>query len=660
MTPYEYYNNQIGVLAKWLYTSKLEGGSGLLTKTAYDKAISRRFLITLRRGCVGTPALVKFNEDMYNNLYERIIAIAGKPKENIAQNLLQDIIEIDHDATVFFNEFRKEDGSSISFELQQKYVYTASILNGVRMLIEDHLSKARALGQTKSRMWKNVAESVKSLTKFTPHFLPTSPRRLEEKYKEYNLGSYDGLLHGNFNNDNSALIKDAVADWWLASYSMPNKPKVAELMKQYNVVRQSNGWPAITEAAVLLWLNKPSNKRLWFISRHGKKEWNNKFGYKTARDKSRWFPNLSWAIDGSKADAMHYWDNQAKMASYLKANYLFDVYSEMIIGYDLAEAEDHVSHFKALKMGAAFAGKRPYQLTYDNQSGHKTMRMQTVYTQLVAKEGGCHFPTRPRRSSNPAEGLIGRFQQQFFNKLWFSDKQSIKAKSLDAQPNWDFIESNKHLLPKQDELIKAFEYCVYQWNHGKHPHFNKTRLEVYQEEMPQSEELDITEMVNIFWVEETQGNRYTGEGITMKLQGVPYTFEVFNEDGSIDLEFRRKYVQEKFIIRYDPELMSQGVQLWLRTETGIHYVATAEPKRAFDSIPFTQHPGEKAQWAEDFALTTSEPDEAFATIKEIQLRAGITPERLIQDQLLAIKMGGDAPKDIRSLAEAEESAFDKL
>lgn len=660
MIIYEYHNNQIGVRAKWLYTPKSKGGSGLISKFAYDAAIKRFGLVTLRRGCVGTPALVKFNEDMYNNLYERIIEIAGKPQKSITRNILEDLLEIDQKAVSFYSEFRKENGESLTFELQKKYVHTASVLKAIRTLIEEHLSKARALGQTKSRMWKNISEYVNALTKFRPHYLPSTGRRLEGKFNEFINGSYQALLHGNFNNDNSLLIKGDIADWFLAMYSLPIKIKVAKLMMQYDAIRVENGWPSLTTSAVLLWLNKPENKRKWMISRDGKEEWNKKFGYSVSRDRSRWFPNLYWAMDGSKADVMHFFDNERKMASYMKANYLFDVYSEVIIGYDLAEEEDHVSHFKTLKMGAAFAGHRPYQLVYDNQSGHKSMLMQSVYTRLVAKEGGVHFPTKAYRSSNPAEGLIGRFQQEYFNQLWFSDKQSITARSLDAKPNWDFIKENKHLLPKQDELIKAFKYCVDQWNNAKHPHFNKTRLEVYQEQATQREELDITELVDIFWCEQTQGNRYNGEGITMRLQGKTYKYEVFNKDGSIDRDFRRKYVQERFIIRYDPELMAQGVQLWLKTETGLQFVAVAEPKRAFDPVALTQYEGEKSQWSEDFELTSTEPIEALEEIKRIQKRVGITPERMIEDQMLDIKMGGSVPKTRRNTAEAAESAFHKL
>lgn len=663
MTIYEYHNNQIGVRAKWLYTSESKGGSGLLTKSAYDVAIHRHNLITLRRGCVGTPALVKFNEDMYNNLYERIIEIAGKPKENIAQNILQDMIEIDHAAEEFYAAYRKENGEPMSFEMQRSYVYTASILNAVRMVIEQHLSKARALGQTKERMWKNITEYINALQKFQPHKIPGTYRRVAEKYKTYwtnNERNYDLILDGNLNNSNKLKIKDEIADWWIAMYALPNKMKIDQLMPQYEAKRNKSNWPALTTEAVRGFLFKPENQKLWYAKRHGKEAWVNKFGYKFKRTYENAFPNAYWVIDGSKGDLLHYYDNKQKMAAKIRVDYLFDVYSEAIIGYSFSETENHIDHFIALKMAAATTMARPKFLTYDNQSGHISARMQSVYSGMVAKDKGTHYPHQPNRHSSPAENLIGRFQKQNLNLFWFSDKQSPTSKTLDSKPNWDFIEKNKHKLPQKEDLIKAFEVAVNAWNNAKHPNHQQTRLEVLNTEDERIERLELNDMLEIFWIEQTKGNRYYGDGIHMKLAGEEYVFEVFHADGSIDLDFRRKYVQDKFIIRYDPEMLDKGIQLWKRDQQTkeMTFIAIAEPKRAFNPIPALQTTGERSQYLQDWEIVNSEYTDTNARMEAIQKRAGINEDTLIADQELLIKMGNYLPKEERN--EVEASIFDKM
>lgn len=652
MIVYEYHNGMIGVRSKWLFTRSEEDGSGLISKGAYEQAIHRGSLISLRRGCYNTPSLVKFTEDMYNDLYNRIIAIAGRPKDNLTRNILEEIITIDQQAVQFYGDFRTDNNSSLVYTTQKKYVHTASILNGVRILINEHLSKARALGQGKTRMWKNISQSVNALSKFTPHFVPSSPRKLQHKFKIYIESSYAGLLHGGLNNENSQKIVGDIADWWLAHYSMPNKPMIPVLMSKYKSIREENNWPTLSESGVIIWLNKPDNKRLWYISRHGVKEYKNKFGYKISRNRDNWFPNAYWGIDGTKLDWLHYYDNKLKMAAKLKIDPVFDIFSEKILGWSYSESENHIDHFTALKHASVTAGARPLLITYDGQSGHTSPKMQDIYNHLVAKNGGTHYKHQAYRSSNPTEQLFSRFQQQVLNQYWASDKQSITSKSVNSRPNMDFIKKFKHKLKSREELIAVWEYCVDLWNEMPHPRYkDKSRNEVYEMEAPMKESIDLSEMVEIFWIKETKSIKYRAEGLKLKVAGVDYWYEVYDENGKIDLEFRRKNVGNSFQVRYDPQLMEKGVQLWNITPAGKSYAGIAEPKRKHESIPALQKEGARAIFNEDFITVNRETARDLQAITEIQERVNITPEQLIEEQELIIKMHGVVPKEMRSKAE---------
>ena len=55
----------------------------------------------------------------------------------------------------------------------------------------------------------------------------------------------------------------------------------------------------------------------------------------------------------------------------------------------------------------------------------------------------------------------------------------------------------------------------------------------------------------------------------MNLKGIDYQYEVYNQDKTIDIEFRRKNVGKKFIVRYDPEHMDVYVQLYEVLADGI-------------------------------------------------------------------------------------------
>jgi len=644
---YEYHNNTIAVHSKWMYEE-----AKVITKYAYEKGVQRGTLNLIRRACRNTPALIEF-ETMRQDIKDAVVKIAGHPSKKITKNILEDLITIDQEATEFYGAFRKDNGEPLPFDTQKKYVRNASILNGIQIMITDKQSKARALGLTKTRMWQNVSKAVNNMQKFE-HSVPGNYRRVKSLFEKYQAGGYQALIHGGQGNDNSAKIVGEIADWWIAHYSMPTKPMIPAIMMKYENIRADHEWPELSESGVILWLNKPSNKRIWTIKRHGKSEYNKTFGYRVSRDRSKWFANAYWAIDGTKLDWIHYFDNDLKMAAKLKIDPVVDVHSEKIIGWSYSETESHVDHFKALKSACAHAQARPFLITYDGQSGHTSSKMQEVYSNLVAKDGGTHYKHKAYRSSNPIEQIFARLQQQVLNQLWFSDKQSIKSRSIDSQPNMDFVKDNKHLLKTKEELLKAWEYCVKVWNESKHPKYkNMTRSEVYSQEATMHEELELSEMVNIFWIKETNPIKYRPTGLQMKVAGERFEYEVYDQDGKIDLEFRRKYVGEKFQVRYDPELMDEGVQLWKSSPNGKVFIAIAQPKRAHESIPALMEDGDKEQWFEDFSITDTEYQRDLEEIERIQKSTGITPEKLIEEQELAIKMGGDVPKDIRSSAEAD-------
>lgn len=653
---FEFYNNTLCVHGGWLINN-------VVTPPTYKALIRRNAMRLLRRGGNGRTALVEF-DSMRPDLKEKVVAIAGDPKETVVKSILEKYIDRDYSAASFFANYVKATGRPLSLEKQLEYTTNACILNAIDVLVENAALTKRKVSNAKTRLWLNLSDAVNSLPsdKFN-HTIPTNVRSLQRVYNEYRkdgVNNYASLVHGGEGNDNRRKIKGEVADWILATYCLPTKPTIAMVAEQYETIRSKYNWPPISPSAINLFLDQPENARIWTLARHGKDEYNKKFGHKLSRDRGQWFPNAYWAIDGTKLDWVHYYDNALGMAAKLKINPVFDVYSEMIIGYSISETETHVDHFTAIKMAVKSSGKRPYLLVYDNQSGHKSSRMQELYNGLVARNGGTHQSTRAYNKSNPAEQLFNRLQQEVISQFWFSDKQTIKARNLDNVPNVDFIKQNKHKLYSREELIRAWELAVQQWNEGVHPHLNCTRSEAYTHEAPFSEPIDHIESMNLFWVDETKPIRYKNDGITVKIGGQPYMFEVYDQDNKIDLDFRRFNIGKKFIVRYDPEELDTFVQLLEVTPTGDKlFSAVAQPKRKHQEIPVLMQPGQKAQWYEDFKIRDTELERDQQELRALLERTGITPEKVIEDQDLMIKMGGSLPKDLRSESESD-SVFSRL
>ena len=648
---FEYFNNKPGVEAKVLYETLK-----LCSYNQYKTWVHRGKLQKLRNACPGHPALVRF-DTLPETFKESIRKRFGNPFDAYHYHLEEDLIP-DHQARTYYSNYRYN-GRPLTTAQINKYTLQAEIFNALQRLVKTKKAIQQTLnGKMKdSELWQQLTEWVHELDpERYPHKLNKHYKRLKKNYVKYIDVGYQALVHGNLGNQNSAKVTPEIADWITAYYALPNKPTPIMLQAAYGKIRHDHEWPELSESAIVQHLQRPEVARIWTLARDGKDAWTKRFGWHGKRSKEEWFPNCYWAIDGTKLDWLHYMDNSMGMAAQLKINIVIDVFSEKVIGYSYSTTEDHTDHFKALKMAANTAGSRPYLLSYDNQSGHKSKRMQELYTQLVAEQGGTHYPHRAYRKSNPIEQVFNRFQQQVLNMMWFSDGQTVKARSMNNIPNMDFIKANKHRLKDKQTLLKSFEYCVSEWNASTLTSKGISRNAAYGQTAPMAESLSLLDMVHLFWVNETRPIRYQRGGLRVIIAGQEHWYEVYDDAGSIDVAFRREHVGNTFVVRYDPEALDQYVQL-LRHDNGgdLVLVAMAQPKRTHQVVPALMKDGDKNKWNKDYKVVDAEYNRDLEAYRQLAARTGLTAENLIEEQELKIKMGGDLPKEERS--EAESSSF---
>lgn len=655
---YQYHNNVLSIPASLLYEDW-----GVMSYKNYNVSCYRRKLVRTREGKgLGNEALLSYH-DLPEHIKEICQQKLGKPEEVVTINLLEPYIVPDAKAAEFFANHRTPVGKALSKEKQIERTTNCCILNAIQMVFKTKGATARMFGKNKTKVWVNISDAVNQLSARWEHNLPSVAKRLKERYDRYLVEGYASFIHKGEGNQHTAKLRGEVADFILAFYSLPNKLTIPMVLDEYNKVRAERDWPTITEAAVYNFLFEPENERLWTLARHGKQTWANKFQHSLQRDKRSWFPNIYWAIDGTKLDWIHFEpDSTNKMGAKLRINVIFDIYSEKIIGWSFSETEDHTDHFRAVKMAVNHAEKRPYLFTYDNQSGHKSARMQELYSNIVAQNGGVHYPHPAYKKNNPVEQLFNRLQKQVINRFWYSDGQSITVKRDDNKPNLDFISENKHNLKTKEDLHRAWETAVNLWNSAEHPHHKgETRNDVYNHEMAMSEDLTYSEIMQYMWINETKGNTYRREGITLAIKNREYIFEVYNQDKTIDLEFRRKYLGKKFIVRYDPENLDVFVQLFEELPTGEKiFVANAEPKRMHIDIPVLMEDGDKQIWSIDHKVREEEYSRDLSDLEALIRRTGITPERLIESQELLVKFKGNLPKKEAVALDAEMDILHRI
>ncbi|WP_369617836.1 hypothetical protein [Flavobacterium sp. CFS9] len=660
---YEYHNNILSIPAKLLYEDW-----GLISYGNYQKLCNRGKLIRTKEGRgPGNEPFISFHDlpvHQGTDFKKVCIEKLKDPKDVVVRNHLEKYILPDSKAIKFFAEHRKPCGKPLSLEDQREKATNAIILNAIKTVLNDRLVRSKVFGRKTTEIWKNISEAVNAInTKKWTYSLPGNPRRLKAKYDEYLKNGYEVFLHKGEGQKNAQIIKDEIADFILAKYCLPIKMSIPEVLQDYEREAIKHDWKSLTESAIYNWLYQPERERIWTLARHGLAAYNKKYKHTITRDRSDWFPNAYWAIDGTKLDWIHYWDESSnKMGAKLKIDVMFDVYSEKIIGWDISFTESHIEHFKAIKMAVNEAQCRPYYLTYDHQGGHKMDRMQDLYDSLMAIDGhGTHHPNKAKNHSNPAENLFARIQQEVITKFWFSDGQSITVRRDDNKMNADFILENKAHLKTVDELQKAWIAAVNIWNNGEHPHFDKTsRNQVYQHEMPMKEPLTLWEIMDKMWIEETKRLvTYKSSGMNLKIGGTDYEFEVYDKTGAVDLNFRYKNIGNKFKVRYDPDFLDGYVQLYAKDEKDNYvWIANAEPKRKHQNIPALMKEGDKEKWLADMQVRKLELERTQRELKALENRTGINRETLIEDTELLIKMGGNISKVEQLIAEAADQEYD--
>lgn len=494
-------------------------------------------------------------------------------------------------------------------------------------------------------MWDRMLEAIQNLPETWQHTRYKNVLSFKRALKRYEDEGYISIVSGKWLNANASVIVGDVADFLLAQYCLPIKYTTPELLKVYESVRESKGWKTLSERAVNAWLDKTEQKRIWMLQRDGVDEYMKYFGHTLTRKRAQWFPNAWWSIDGTKLDWIHFADNKMKMAAQLKIDVVFDVHSEKIIGWDIAYSENHAAHFRAIKMAVNNAGCRPHLFTYDRQSGHTSNKMKELYDKLPAK-GGTHYPHKAGRKSSPAEQIFNRLQQQVISKMWFSDKQGIKVRKAINRPNTDFIVEYKNALPTVDELVKWWITAVNMWNDGKQEDWEYSRNERYNEETEHREEISIMDQLSMFWIDETKPKIYQPFGMALTVEGKDYLYEVYDESNNVDLEFRRKYVREKLIVRYDPERLDEFVGLYELTPNGEkRFVAYAQSKRMHESIPILKRLDADVWLKKDMDVNPNEKSRDQEAYERLLQRTGIGVEEMMAAQELNVKFQGKQPKE---------------
>lgn len=562
----ELYNGIVCVTYDELIS--IHDGEQVMSRNTLDSLIRRnKSLRVTRAGGLGTCARIDYYK-LRACYRERFEQKYGDPKEEIEKAQMRERIKLamDRDARSFFERFTYEKGSrkaTLPAELVKEYTINASVLNRLIEITNDTNAYRKACNGPAQSLGDTIGKTYEEMRHAYGHTLPGSMRRLQMKIREYRRDGYEALLSRKIGNMNTTVITPEAGKLIIALkrssdpvltnrqiFEEYNK-KVAEINKRNEGMAAFQPWrPLKSLQSLVQYLKRPDIEPLWYDAVHGELASFQRYGRKNQTELPSMRDSL-WYGDGTRLNLYYreWVDGKGWQARTMQVYEVIDAYSEVLLGYHISESEDYEAQYHAYRMAIQTSGHKPYELVHDNQGGHK--KIGGFLDRIAAR---VHRPTAPYSGqSKTIESVFGRFQAQILHKDWRFTGQNITAKKSSSRPNLERIKANIDKLYTLEELKEAYAKARREWNEGKHHATGESRMAMYASSVnPQTPEVTIHDMVDMFWLTCDRPVTYTDSGLKVTIKKKTYHYEVYDETGMPDHGFLRENRGRKFVVRYDP------------------------------------------------------------------------------------------------------------
>lgn len=544
----------------------------------------------LRKGGNGRSALLKL--DSIPEKYQAAIKeVAPSPEKEVVKKGLAEYLVPDQAAINHFATYRLSNGEELPKDHQHAYAANASVFNAIKTIYSNQAVARRVVGTSMKGFWPKISEAVNSLPASVGCDLPTVYTRLQKKYDlyikggfvklktgEYHVQGYDSLISKKFCHENSRKITPEMEQWFVVE--MANTRLSVEMLyhQKFLVAAKSNNWRTdITADAFRKLEQEPRVRQLIQLKRHGRKAFRQENGQTFKLDKP-FYSNDIWVSDGTAINWYFRNGNQVEMAT---TYMVMDSRSKKYLGWSTKygiNKEDFNMQLCAYRMALRNAGAKPYQLLFDNQGGHKNHTSRAFYKKMATVV----FPTRAYRpSGKPIEQSFKDFQTLKMAEFpfWTGFGRPTHA-TVSYRPDMEGMKQHIDLLPTYEELVLLFDVVVEEWNdlnfNGKGSPNEIYAQSINPEQMP----LALEELADMFW-NETEPIKYHEQGLYLIRNREKVLFEVYTPEGDVDYAFRRNYLHQKFIVKYDPDGEYTDIGLYqLHPTGGLQKIATASPKRS--------------------------------------------------------------------------------
>lgn len=487
------YQNRLAVPASILYDDlKVVDYQNYLTM------VRRHKLTKLRAGKGKDNCALIALDSLKPEWRTKIISLYPRPEQVAETNAFNEFIVEDTEAIAYFTQIQKTQ-PRMEAKHVTRHSNEAAILNGFRKKYEGIL-KYSSRGATTRGFWKKAVSVLEGLNQHWPHKLPSSEKRLKDKYERYLEYGYKSLLKG-WDNANSRVVNEEIEALLNSIYCRYFKPNPVQVLKDYNLFLEGKidivsgktgeiydraAYEPVSESTVRNYLMKWENQ----VVTHSKRS-NNRLQF---GQKNRAYASLTVDYSGSilsldDRDLPWKMHNGKRVVAYLAA----DACSECFVGWAFskpATRENDTVHGKNVNLIYKMYQNLFQQLDFYGVNMPAEVEVENHLMRSleneVMKEGNLFRYIRWAAPENPQEKHI----EGFFRRIRYDfDKRQNDGKGWLPRP-FARNEANQNRLEDSEKYTYSFEeICqmaidsMMQWNEAPHPDQKKfpgkSRLDVW-------------------------------------------------------------------------------------------------------------------------------------------------------------------------------------
>lgn len=537
----EYYNNKLCI-------SHTELTNGIVSKSLIDWWNSNGKVDRVRRGCNNTPALyavdslpLKYKTEVYRRFPDM--------KAQAESKVFVESIEPDGAALNFYQSYQLADGKFLPTGKQTEYANNAAILNAFRVVLEQSDSQHRKQSKrciSRTEFWRKAAEALPRIADTFPHSLPENPRRLQEKYNQYQREGYSVLITGKYGTRNAAKVKNEVQKSVIVKLiADPRNLDNSQIASIYNLLAEAQGWGTLTPAAIAVWRNKYD--LVTAGGRLGATRFRNQKSMQIKRSRPT-LPLLYWTMDGWTAELLYQKTeirNGRTITTYtnrLTIVIVLDPCLNYPVGYAIGERETPELIKAALRNAANHTAElfgqryRVNQLQSDNYGrGNLTPIYQVM--------GDKYTPARAHNAkAKVIEPFFGYFNKKYCQVCVNWSGFGITS-NKNLQPNSEFLNKHRHRFPTEEECRQQLMSFVERERAEKRAEYVRLFAE-----LPEERRLPLSDEQYLLTFGATTGfrNAIEGAGLRPTIGGIKRDYDCF------DPKFR-EYAHVRWEVKFDPD-----------------------------------------------------------------------------------------------------------